>query len=81
MASDRTMLFATPISDLSDWQSFFFVMLGVGGCVLAAVGKEFYWVRGWSGTSDKRAPTWFGRLLFGVIGVVFILAGLAHYFM
>gem|GEM_PF-5159183 len=40
--------------------------------------QNFYWARGFNGASNKRAPTWAGRLLYVVIGVLFMVFGFSH---
>ena len=56
------------------------VCLIVAGCAMgmvAALNKHFYWRKGWF-SGDKEAPRWAGRLLFGVLGAVFIVLGIAR---
>jgi hypothetical protein len=55
------------------------VAIGVG-CIMGMIAlraKHFYWRKGWN-SGDKEAPRWVGRLLFGVIGGLFLLFGLRH---
>lgn len=58
-------------------KSILFLILGLGSIALAFGNGEFYWLKGWF-AGEKPAPRWAGRLLFGVIGVVFLLFGLAR---
>lgn len=51
------------------------IVTGLAAIVLAVFNKHFYWRH-----SIKEAPRWAGRLLFGIIGVLFILAGARYFF-
>ena len=55
-------LVAYPIGELPPAQAALFMIAGL------------YWRKGWF-AGGKPAPLWFGRLLFGIIGVVFFLVG------
>ena len=56
------------------------VAIVVGCCteIVAALGTDFYTANGVYAPSDKRAPTWAGRLMFAVVGAIFIIVGGAH---
>jgi hypothetical protein len=48
---------------------------------LAAIFTEqFYWLKGATG-QGRPMPLWLGRLFFGVIGALFILAGFRYFFL
>jgi hypothetical protein len=55
------------------------------GCILiiaSFISKNFYGARGvpMAMVSDRRIPTWQGRLLFWVVGGTFILVGTMFFF-
>ena len=65
--------------ETSNLEALVAVVSGVGALLMAVFGDKFYWARGLYGNfSDKRAPTWVGRLLFSLIGSAFIIFGLHH---
>jgi hypothetical protein len=56
----------------------------VAGCVMIVLAlciKQFYAAKGILGVSlsNKQIPTWQGRLLFVVIGVVMVLVGIKFF--
>jgi hypothetical protein len=52
------------------------IVLGVIVVVFGIVAEKFYYATGLYHHSDRRAPTWFGRGLFLIVGALFILAGI-----
>jgi hypothetical protein len=50
--------------------------------VASFIGKNFYEARGMpmAAVSDRRIPTWQGRLIFRVVGGMMILGGLIFFF-
>jgi len=67
-------LVAYPIGELPPAQAALFMIAGLLGVTVAVFNRQFYWRKGWF-AGGKPAPLWFGRLLFGIIGVVFFLVG------
>ncbi len=55
------------------------VTLGLVVIVIGCTTKTFYYLKG-RGSSDKPAPIWLGRLIFIVVGSMFVLFGLGHLF-
>jgi len=55
-----------------------FILAGLGMVIAGYLTQNFYWARGFNGASNKRAPTWAGRLLYVVIGVLFMVFGFSH---
>jgi uncharacterized membrane protein YczE len=51
----------------------FLIVAGIAGIAAGIFGKNFYA----EGQSEWRVPTWFGRLIFLLVGVVFIGWGIA----
>ena len=56
------------------------IAIGTGVIVVLFFVKNFYWLQGRNVVSDKRMPTWIGRLLSWVIGGMMILVGLNFLF-
>jgi len=54
------------------------IVVGIVLEVLALVNKRFYASKGYGGATDKQIPRWAGRLLFAVVGALFIIAGAIH---
>ena len=55
-------------------------MIGIAGILIGCMTKTFYYIKGRFGSSDEPAPTWFGRLIFIGVGVLFVVMGLRHLF-
>lgn len=51
----------------------FSILLGCVFWVIAIFGKNFTYKYGW-----HPAPLWYGRLVFGIVGLGFIFAGLGY---
>jgi hypothetical protein len=56
------------------------------GAVMTAVGilnKTFYAAKGLLGapSSDKKLPTWAGRLIFLIVGGGFLVVGISYFFL
>lgn len=52
------------------------------GCIaeaIAILNKRFYWATPYSMRGDKKAPRWAGRLLFGIVGTLFLLIGIRYF--
>jgi len=55
------------------------LVAGMASLIFAFFCKRFYYAKGVNGvTLGRPAPRWFGRLLFGVIGVVFVVVGINY---
>ncbi len=54
------------------------IMLGVAALLAAFLSPKFYWIRGRYSSSNKEAPQWAGRLLFGLGGILFIVFGVSR---
>jgi hypothetical protein len=56
------------------------VLIFVGVCAIIAgsIGNNFYYSKGLFAASDKRAPSWFGRMVFIGVGTLMILVGVIH---
>jgi len=50
-------------------------LIGIAFIFMGILGREFYWARSLEGIfpSDRRAPTWAGRLLFLILGVLALI--------
>jgi hypothetical protein len=58
----------------------------LAGAVMTGVGifnKTFYAAKGIRGTgfSDKKLPTWAGKLIFLIVGGVFLVVGISYFFL
>ncbi len=66
---------------ISDNDAALCILVGVVGCTVGIVNKTFYAAKGFlaAPSSDKQIPTWLGRLIFLVVGGVFLIAGFSHF--
>jgi di/tricarboxylate transporter len=56
------------------------ILAGIVGIVVGIVGDEFHSgdILSFSGKDpEQRIPTWFGRVIFLLVGVFFIVGGIA----
>jgi hypothetical protein len=64
---------------MTDTSAIIAIIIGFAMIALGVTIKQFYAAKGMYGElSDKKIPRWAGRLLFIVIGTVFLLVGIAH---
>jgi hypothetical protein len=59
------------------------IVVAAVGCiaiVIGCVGKNFYYVKGRQAAvaSNKSAPTWLGRTMFLVLGILLVAFSLRH---
>jgi len=57
----------------------FSVLVGCALELIAVLGKQFYFTKGYYFTLGKPAPLWFGRLLFALIGMGFLFLGFRYF--
>jgi hypothetical protein len=67
---------------MTETQGVMGIVAGAVMIILAVVAKQFYAARGVFGVtvSNRKIPTWQGRLLFLVIGIVILVFGLSVFF-
>jgi hypothetical protein len=56
------------------------IVLGVACELMAVFNNRFYWARGKFG-QGRPMPRWAGRLLFGLVGLLFILVGIRDFYL
>jgi hypothetical protein len=59
------------------------LIAGIGAIIIGCYGKTFYYAKSRhasGGASDKKAPTWLGRLMFIGIGFLFLIFELKRAF-
>jgi hypothetical protein len=54
------------------------IVVGCAAIVLAFVGKQFYY--GYRVPAKRPAPLWYGRAVFLLVGMMFLLIGIAFFF-
>ena len=54
------------------------ILFGLGAVLISFTCRTFYYGR--VGSNDKPAPLWFGRLVFLLVGILFLSAGFIHLF-
>jgi FtsH-binding integral membrane protein len=59
----------------------FSILFGLTFVVIGFLNTKLFYSRGLYGISNKRAPTWAGRLMFIGVGGLVVLFGLAHLFL
>jgi hypothetical protein len=52
------------------------LIVGTGALIVAAIGENCEWAKGSGAGTGKRAPTWSGKLLFGLVGAALVLVSL-----
>ena len=68
------------IKEMDQGRAITAIIVGIAAIVLSFFIKMFYAARAGGSPSDKRIPTWMGRLLFCTIGGMMILVGLMFFF-
>jgi hypothetical protein len=68
------------MKEMDQGQAITAIIMGIAAIVLSFFIRTFYAARGDGFLSDKRIPTWMGRLLFCTIGGMMILVGLMFFF-
>jgi hypothetical protein len=63
-----------PISELPPTDAALSAIAGLAFISIAVFNRKFYWLKGWM-SGDKPAPLWFGRIMFGGLGLLFFLIG------
>ena len=57
------------------------ILLGLVMALIGLLAKKFYHARGlYGGSSGKEAPLWFGRLMFILVGGIFMVTGFLELF-
>jgi hypothetical protein len=68
------------MKEIDQGQAITAIVVGVAAIIASFFIKTFYAAMGDGFISDKRVPTWMGRLLFCAIGGMMMLAGLIFFF-
>ena len=57
------------------------ILVGIGATLIGFFNKTFYAAKGLLGapSSNKRIPTWQGRLIFLLVGGMFLFFGIYHF--
>ncbi|HZQ42523.1 MAG TPA: hypothetical protein VFA99_04695 [Acidobacteriaceae bacterium] len=57
------------------------ILIGLVAVVIGVLGKKFYYARGlYGGSPGKQAPLWAGRLMFIIVGSIFMITGFLQLF-
>lgn len=69
-------LAGTRISELSPTEAGLIAIVGVVCLAIACFNRQFYWAKLYGGGGNRPAPRWIGRLMFGGIGLLFVVLGI-----
>jgi hypothetical protein len=58
----------------SPTESVILIVAGVASSLVAVLNQHFQWRKGWF-SGDKPAPTLVSRLMFGAVGLLFVVVG------
>jgi hypothetical protein len=53
------------------------LFMGIISLGIAIFNRKFFWRKGWF-SGDQPAPRWVGAVIFGLVGIAFILVSLTY---
>jgi len=66
---------------MSYWSIFWPLLVGFGAIAVGIFGEKFYAADIYGGdVGDKPVPKWTGKLLFSLVGIGFVVLGIARVF-
>jgi|HubBroStandDraft_5_1064220.scaffolds.fasta_scaffold05618_6 hypothetical protein len=68
------------LKEMDQGQAIAAIVVGTAAIVVSFFIKPFYAAKANGSVSDKKIPTWMGRLIFCTVGGMMILVGLIFFF-